>query len=142
MSLLLLMVPAVIGGLSILYPLHWVFAALDQAFAMLFYASVVGLAVWSYLVEAEAGGRGNGRTLCVCPPLAEILIGRLGPVRWRPWPTRFTITRVGALEVRNGCALRRRIARADVSPTKAAGTVSVERSGWGRTRHVPAATWL
>ena len=47
MALLMLMIPAVIGGLSILYPLHWVFAAIDQAFAMLFFASMVGLAVWS-----------------------------------------------------------------------------------------------
>jgi heme a synthase len=52
-SLLLLMVPAIIGGLSILYPLHWVFAAIDQACAMLFFASVVGLAVWSRLVDPE-----------------------------------------------------------------------------------------
>ena len=57
MSLLLLLVPAVIGGLSILYPLHWAFAAIDQAFAMLFYASVVGLAVWSRLVDADDGRR-------------------------------------------------------------------------------------
>jgi cytochrome c oxidase assembly protein subunit 15 len=46
-SLLLLVATALIGGLSILYPLHWVFAAADQAFAMLFFASIVGLAVWS-----------------------------------------------------------------------------------------------
>jgi heme a synthase len=57
MSLLMLMVPAVIGGLSILYPLHWVFAAIDQAFAMLFFASVVGLAVWSHMVDMDADGR-------------------------------------------------------------------------------------
>ncbi len=56
-SLLMLMVPALIGGLSIMYPLHWVFAAIDQAFAMLFFASVVGLAVWSWLVDVEADGR-------------------------------------------------------------------------------------
>jgi heme A synthase len=47
LSLLMLLVPAVIGGLSIQHQLHWVFAAIDQAFAMLFFASVVGLAVWS-----------------------------------------------------------------------------------------------
>ena len=46
-SLLLLVTTALIGGLSILYPLHWVLAAVDQACAMLFFASVVGLAVWS-----------------------------------------------------------------------------------------------
>ncbi len=56
-SLLMLMVPALIGGLSITHPLHWVFAAIDQAFAMLFFASVVGLAVWSRLVDMEADGR-------------------------------------------------------------------------------------
>jgi heme a synthase len=57
MSLLLLVMTAVIGGLSILYPLHWVFAAIDQAFGMLFFASMVGLAVWSRLVNVEADGR-------------------------------------------------------------------------------------
>jgi heme a synthase len=46
-SLLLLVTTALIGGLSILYPLHWVLAAVDQAFGMLFFASMVGLAVWS-----------------------------------------------------------------------------------------------
>jgi heme a synthase len=46
-SLLMLLVPAAIGGISIQHPLHWVFAAIDQAFAMLYFASVVGLAVWS-----------------------------------------------------------------------------------------------
>lgn len=51
-SLLLLVMTAVIGGLSILYQLHWVFAALDQAFAMLFFASMVGLAVWSRLIDS------------------------------------------------------------------------------------------
>ncbi len=56
-SLLMLLVPAVIGGLSILLPLHWVFAVIDHAFAMLFFASVVGLAVWSRLVDVEADGR-------------------------------------------------------------------------------------
>jgi heme a synthase len=56
-SLLMLLIPAVIGGLSIQYPLHWVFAAIDQAFAMLFFASIVGLAVWSRLVDVEADGR-------------------------------------------------------------------------------------
>ena len=57
LSLLMLLIPALIGGLSILYPLHWVFAAIDQAFAMLFFASVVGLAVWSRLVDVEADER-------------------------------------------------------------------------------------
>jgi heme a synthase len=56
MSLLLLLIPAVIGGLSILHPLHWVFAALDQAFAMLFFASIVGLTVWSRMVGEEKRG--------------------------------------------------------------------------------------
>jgi heme a synthase len=58
MSLLLLLIPAVIGGLSILDPpLHWALAALDQAAAMLSYASMVGLAVWSHLVDVDADGR-------------------------------------------------------------------------------------
>jgi heme a synthase len=56
-SLLMLLVPAVIGGLSIQHRLHWVFAAVDQAFAMLFFASMVGLAVWSRLVDVEADKR-------------------------------------------------------------------------------------
>ncbi len=63
MSLLLLVIPAVIGGLSILYPLHWVFAAIDQASAMLFFASMVGLAVWSRLVDVEADGRRVARRI-------------------------------------------------------------------------------
>ena len=50
-SLLVLLVPAVIGGLSILYPLHWTLIVVDHAFAMLFYASMVGLAVWAQMVE-------------------------------------------------------------------------------------------
>lgn len=54
LSLLLLLIPAVIGGLSILYPpLHWAFAAIDQAGAMLFFASVVGLAVWSRMIDVD-----------------------------------------------------------------------------------------
>jgi heme A synthase len=56
-SMLLLVATALIGGLSILYPLHWVFAVVDQAFAMLFFASVVGLAVWSHLADLESDGR-------------------------------------------------------------------------------------
>jgi heme a synthase len=63
MSLLMLLVPALIGGLSILYPLHWIFAALDQAFAMLFFASVIGLAVWSRMVDVEADGRPVARRI-------------------------------------------------------------------------------
>ena len=51
MSLVLVVITAVIGGLSVLYELHWVYAALDQAFAMLFFASLVGLAVWSRMVD-------------------------------------------------------------------------------------------
>jgi cytochrome c oxidase assembly protein subunit 15 len=59
MSLLLLLIPAVIGGLSIMYPdsLHWVFAAIDFASAMLFFACMVGLAVWSRMVGAKADKR-------------------------------------------------------------------------------------
>jgi len=58
LMLLMLLIPAAIGGLSILYPpLHWVFAAFDFAFAMLFFAGVVGLAVWSRLVDVEADER-------------------------------------------------------------------------------------
>lgn len=50
-SLLLIVATAVIGGLDVLYELGWEFAALDQAFAMLFFASLVGLAVWSRMVD-------------------------------------------------------------------------------------------
>ncbi len=52
MSIVFIMVPAVIGGISILRPVHWIYLALDQAFAMLFFASLVGLAVWSRIVDA------------------------------------------------------------------------------------------
>jgi cytochrome c oxidase assembly protein subunit 15 len=58
-SLLLVVVTAVIGGLSVLYRLHWVFAALDQAFAMLFFASLIGLAVWSRMVDGPTSERGR-----------------------------------------------------------------------------------
>ena len=64
MSLLLLVITAVIGGVSILYRLHWVFAAIDQAFGMLFFASVVGLAVWSRLVDVEGGRTASRATDC------------------------------------------------------------------------------
>jgi cytochrome c oxidase assembly protein subunit 15 len=49
--LLLVVLTALIGGLSILYELHWALAALDQAFAMLFFASLVGLAVWARMAK-------------------------------------------------------------------------------------------
>jgi heme a synthase len=52
-SLLLFVMAAVIGGLSILYRLHWVYAVIDHACAMLFFASMVGLAVWSRLVRTD-----------------------------------------------------------------------------------------
>ena len=57
MSLVLLLATSLLGGLLIQYHLHWVFAALDQACGMLFFASVVGLAVWSRLVDVDAAGR-------------------------------------------------------------------------------------
>jgi heme a synthase len=60
---LLLLVPALIGGLSILYPLHWVFAAIDQAAAMLFFAGMVALAVWSRMVDLDAVGRPAARRI-------------------------------------------------------------------------------
>jgi hypothetical protein len=54
--LLLLIPPAVIGGLAVLgYHLHWTLLVLDHASAMLFYASMVGLAVWSHLAGVKAG---------------------------------------------------------------------------------------
>jgi heme a synthase len=52
MSLVMLLVPAVIGGISILYPpLHWTWAVVDFAFAILYFASVISLAVWAHMVE-------------------------------------------------------------------------------------------
>jgi cytochrome c oxidase assembly protein subunit 15 len=51
-SLLLMVATAIIGGLDVLYDLNWMFAALDQALAMLFFASLVGLTVWSRMVDA------------------------------------------------------------------------------------------
>lgn len=53
LSLLLVVLTALIGGMSILYDLHWALAALDQAFAMLFFASLVGLVVWARMVPDE-----------------------------------------------------------------------------------------
>ena len=53
-SLLLIVLTALVGGLSILYELHWALAALDQALAMLFFASIVGLAVWARMADADA----------------------------------------------------------------------------------------
>jgi heme A synthase len=50
-SLLMLVIAAAIGGLSIRHPLHWVFIVIDFSCAMLFFASVVGLAVWSRLAD-------------------------------------------------------------------------------------------
>ena len=55
LSLVLLLMTAALGGLSILYKLHWAYLALDQAFAMLFFASVIGLAVWSRMVDPRNG---------------------------------------------------------------------------------------
>ncbi len=51
MSLLMLLVPAVIGGLSIRHQVHWPWFVVDHAFAMLFFASMVALAVWAQMVE-------------------------------------------------------------------------------------------
>lgn len=45
-SLFLVVATAVLGGISVLKGENLVVAALDQAFAMLFFASLVGLAVW------------------------------------------------------------------------------------------------
>jgi heme a synthase len=50
-SLLLVVATAVIGGLSVLSGGSVVMAALDQACAMLFFASLVGLTVWTHMVE-------------------------------------------------------------------------------------------
>lgn len=63
-SLLLVVMTALIGGMSILYDMHWALAALDQAFAMLFFASLVGLTVWARMVpedreRAETRPRGS-----------------------------------------------------------------------------------
>jgi heme a synthase len=52
-SLLLLLTTGAIGGLSILYRLHWVVSTIAHALEMLFFASLVGLAVWSRMVEVE-----------------------------------------------------------------------------------------
>jgi heme A synthase len=50
-SLVMLLIPAVIGGISIEHPLHWAWIVVDHAFAMLFYASMIGLAVWAHLID-------------------------------------------------------------------------------------------
>ncbi len=49
-SLLLVVATSVIGGLSVLHGDFLATAALGQAFAMLFFASLVGLTVWTHLV--------------------------------------------------------------------------------------------
>jgi heme A synthase len=53
-TLLLVIATAVIGGLSVLQGGSIAIAALDQAFAMLFFASLVGLTVWTQMVEKSA----------------------------------------------------------------------------------------
>ena len=60
-SIVLILVPALIGGISILRPVHWFYLALDQAFAMLFFASLVGLAVWSRMTDVESERRQPAR---------------------------------------------------------------------------------
>jgi heme a synthase len=58
MSLLMLLVPAAIGGLMFLYPpLHWTLSVTGFAFELLFFASVLALAAWSRLVDVPAGRR-------------------------------------------------------------------------------------
>lgn len=60
-SLLMLIATAVIGGLSILHGGSIAMAALDQAFAMLFFASLVGLTVWTHMVAEPSVERRRGR---------------------------------------------------------------------------------
>jgi cytochrome c oxidase assembly protein subunit 15 len=56
-SLLLVIATAVLGGLAVLHGESVALAACGQALAMLFFASLVGLAVWAHMV-APAGKRG------------------------------------------------------------------------------------
>ena len=51
-SLALVIATAVLGGLSVLHGGNLLVAALDQAFAMLFFASLIALAVWSRMTPA------------------------------------------------------------------------------------------
>jgi heme a synthase len=52
LSLLMLLVPAAIGGLMFLCPpLHWTLSVGGFSFELLFFASVVSLAVWSNLAD-------------------------------------------------------------------------------------------
>ena len=56
MSLGLFVIPAIFGGLSILYGLNITASTMAHAFELLFFASIVGLAVWSRS-DAAASGR-------------------------------------------------------------------------------------
>jgi heme a synthase len=58
-ALVLLLVPAAIGGVAVQRPVHWIYLAIDFASAVLFFASMVGLAVWSRMVDGD-GDRGRG----------------------------------------------------------------------------------
>jgi heme A synthase len=49
-SLLLVVATAVLGGLAVLRGESVALAAFGQAFAMLFFASLVGLTVWAHMV--------------------------------------------------------------------------------------------
>jgi heme A synthase len=53
-ALLLVVATAVLGGLSVLHGDSIATAALGQAFAMLFFASLVGLTVWTHMVEKSS----------------------------------------------------------------------------------------
>jgi heme a synthase len=69
-SLALLLVPAVIGGLSIVAgPLHWVYGVIDFACALLFLASMVGLAVWAHLTKRRVESAQGAGTQKVGPGL-------------------------------------------------------------------------
>ena len=52
-SLLMLLVPAVIGGLSITHPLHWTLIVVDHAFAMLFFCERGRVGGASQMVERK-----------------------------------------------------------------------------------------
>lgn len=57
MSLGLLVIPAIFGGVSILYRLNVATSTLAHAFELLYFASIVGLAVWSRSSTAAGSDR-------------------------------------------------------------------------------------
>lgn len=61
--LVLLFTTAIVGGLSVLYPLGPAGAALDQALAQMAFASLVALTTWCYALDRTPSYTGSSETL-------------------------------------------------------------------------------